>query len=199
MNKHYFETMAGMTIKETMQHLYEVQSRKNNTILVVTEFNGVELNSSMTIDDAYVAVTGLTESQLELKHKKEAELAKEKAIKEKNENKSKIQDILDFKNNEFAITQNQVLIFKKIIPDLNEAVQNSIYHGKEILFSLQIVSLINKTFIDKAVEKTNNENLSGSALNIIFYLVDSMLGVIDENNNVIPSSMFENYYRLRLN
>ena len=155
------DTTAGShidTVHEELCQMSEEQNSKDKNCYYVysTTFNGHEIDSTMTIDDVYDKL-GIDKN-------------KETISREEDNEKERLKNIENMKVYYFRLTAEQQKRFKDI--DWDNIVKNSIYHGKECVAALHIVSMFNAyRNISEIKDYCDFEGFSGYAWQIVVNLI----------------------------
>lgn len=137
----HFESTAGSHIDSIVKEMKELAREKNKqyndrVFVYTTDFNGVSINSSMTIDEIYKELYGCTKEEMD-KKRNDRDRVLEKLGKEEQSKSIQIIEKLYPK-----LTEQQKSNFDEL--DCRNNIDKSIYHGREFAVSLQFVDLFNQ-------------------------------------------------------
>lgn len=166
MNKNYkeIEFFVGSTIERAVKELLEY---KEKGILACGDFNGTTLYSdTVTLDEAYISITGKTKAQLDKEHQE----WRENYDREEREFKERIPSL----SQEWMIKGREILMedkweyWDRIVPIR----LNDLYHGMELGCCLDIVKILNDNgSLDKAKEEIENQNHSGMSYGLVCSMI----------------------------
>ena len=168
-----FESTAGSHIDSVLEELKEFAEEKNKqyndrVFIYTTYFNGCAINSSMTVDEVYNKLFGLTKAEMEQKRKDMDRVLEKLGKEEKSKSIQTIEELYP------KLTEQQKANFDEL--DWGNKIDKSIYHGREFAVSLQFVDLFNQQSYDDAVKLFKEEGFSGASLG----LVEAIIHKIDK-------------------
>lgn len=168
-----FESTAGSHIDSVLEELKEFAEEKNKqyndrVFIYTTYFNGCAINSSMTVDEVYNKLFGLTKAEMEQKRKDMDRVLEKLGKEEKSKSIQTIEELYP------KLTEQQKANFDEL--DWRNKIDKSIYHGREFAVSLQFVDLFNQQSYDDAVKLFKEEGFSGASLG----LVEAIIHKIDK-------------------
>lgn len=151
---------------ELQEVLASNDSLQENDIVVYMSFNCEELTTDMTLDECYVAVTGLTQKEQEEKARKAREEWKQAEAAHKASIPSKIEAFKE--KAKPYIKEEDWDKLCEILPIRF----GDIYHGMEMEAMLDIIKLYHETNdMDKCAELFYNQGHSGMGANLVRALV----------------------------
>lgn len=164
----HFESTAGSHIDSIVKEMKELAREKNKqyndrVFVYTTDFNGVSINSSMTIDEIYKELYGCTKEEID-KKRNDMDRVLEKLGKEEQSKSIQIIEELYPK-----LTEQQKSNFDERCLDCRNNIDKSIYHGREFAVSLQFVDLFNQNKRDDTAMLAlfKKEGFSGAALGLV--------------------------------
>lgn len=166
MEKNYkeIEFMCGSDVKDAVNELLEY---KKKGILVYGTFNGTNLYSdTVTMDNAYIAITGKTKEELDKEHQE----WRENYEKEEREFKDSIPELSKSWMNKGreVLTEDKWSYWDKIVPIR----LGDLYHGMELGNCLDIVRILNNNgSLDEAKQKIEDQGHSGMSYSLVRAMV----------------------------
>ena len=166
MDKIYQEVDFGYcgTLKDAVENL---EGCRDNGILAYGTFNGYILHSdTVTLDDAYLKIVGITYAELEAKQKKWRE-DNDKAEREFQENlPNSIKRWKDRARN--ILSDDKLEYWDTIVP----VRANDLYHGMELDQCLDLVEMLNNgCTLAEAKTKIESQNHSGMSFGLVVSMV----------------------------
>ena len=168
----------GLSIDEVVKQLHSQTGVK-------TEFNGKWLNSDMTEDDVYVALTGNTKAELEVMRKKHIEERKRK----EREAKEKLPErIAEYKEKgKKLVPESKMAVWCKIV---SESLSKGIYDGSDLNAVLALLPYISKENWGKAKAIFKLQAHSGNSASTVFSELRTLL-----SNTAIDVDGFISYLK----
>ena len=179
---HELTTYAGMTIEGAVAVLRYYHTHGCKACM---EFNGTYLYSdAITVDSAYLAVTGKTKIEYDLHVKAEHD----RYIREENEHKMKIpQLIVEWKR------EGRKILDKKYWPHWDEILPirlGDLYKGAELPMCLDIVKLLNNgRSLEEARNVLNEQGHSGLSYCLVINMVNELCDRGSDFKNYVMSDI----------
>lgn len=166
MNKYKeIEFLAGDTIEDAVKELLDYKDKGK---LVYGTFNGHVLYSDkVTMDNAYLKITGKTKSEFDKAQRQTINEIK----KQREDHEAKIPELIELwkKKGREILTEDKWEYWDKIVPIR----LNDLYQGMELGCCLDIIKILNDNgTLEEAKEKVESQDHSGMS----FSLVCSMVG-----------------------
>ena len=156
--------VVGRDIDYVVNELLEY---KENGKSVYVNFNGHKLYSdSVTIDSAYLEITGKTKDEFDEKQKEWFD----KVNKEKQEHKAKIPELCKvwMERGRDVLSEENWEYWDKIVPIR----LNDLYRGMELRNTLDIITSLNENDFNMAKEKFDKQGHSGMSASLVFAMVE---------------------------
>ena len=164
---------AGMSIDSAYGHLKEVEANWHGKVKTFGMFNEVEINSDMTLDECYIAITGGTKEAFDRRRAEEHE----KYLKHKEEHMKRVPalcaEYLETAKKTGLVDPEKLEAFELCLP----AQVASMYEGYQItsMFEINKILVENQNDPDKAIklatELFDNQGHSGFSASIVASLV----------------------------
>lgn len=159
-------------IKEIKELAEEKNKQYNDRVFIyTTNFNGHNINSSMSVDEIYQELFGCTKEELDKKHDDMDRDLEKWGKEEKSKSIKAIEELYP------KLTEQQKSNFYDSCLDWRNNINKSIYHGREFAVSLQFVDLLNQQSYEEVKKLFQEEVFSGMALR----LVETIIHKIDKN------------------
>lgn len=153
----------GNNIDQAVQELLKY---KEKGILVCCDFNGVMLYSdTVTLDSAYIQITGQTKAEREEAHRK----WKENYNKEEKEFKERIPQLTEMwkEKGHKILNKDKWNYWDEIVPIR----LGDLYHGMELGNCLDIVKILNNGTFDEAKQLLNEQGHSGMSYGLVCAMI----------------------------
>jgi len=169
MDKKYTEIdfVCGDTIEKAVNTLLDYKDKGK---LVFGTFNGTKLYSdTVTMDDAYISITGKTKAERDVEHKKWIEESKKEEEAYKNTLPKLIEEWKE--KGRKILTEENIIKWDEIVPIR----ANDLYRGMELDASLDIIGILNNDgSLDEAKEKIESQNHSGMSFSLVCSMVKEL-------------------------
>lgn len=153
---------CGNTVKECHQEL--VDRAEKSKCLIKGSFNGKLLTSSMSLNDCYVAVTGITED--EYNNKKLQEIEERKRFRESIPSITK--EYLEKAKG--IIEDDKIELWEFIV---NKSL-NGIYQGLELDATLNLIKALKNSSFEETAELLDSQGHSGMSMMLVLSLVGQL-------------------------
>ena len=153
----------GCNIEEALEELKVKQV--NSTYKLYCKFNGYELTSDMSLDDAYKLVTGKTKEELDALEEKRYKKYK----REEEEHKAKIPQLTEeyIEKAKGIIRDDKHEFWAKCVPIRLD----DLYRGMELQSMLDIAVLLNEEKYDEAEKVFLDQGHSGMSAGLMFSMI----------------------------
>lgn len=159
------EFMAGDTIEETIQQLKNVANKHDTQ--AYGSFNGKEITSDMSIDDAYILITGKTKEEQEKAYQEYIDRLKQEEAEHKKNIPSLEKEWIDKAKG--IIREEKIDRWNNIVPIR----LGDLYRGMELRCTLKLVEMldIDNCTLDEAKEEFYNQGHSGMSAGLMFSMM----------------------------
>ena len=163
------------SIDTVMKRLYE-SAQSNNDTIYFTKFNDVELNSSLTMDEAYQLVCGKSKHEVDVSIlESELDNVVTQLQNEIDQRSLKIFFINSIQIKLSLLTQEQVGLFKKHYPIFTfEIAKTDVKIVKMYAGLIDITSVLNERNISLAVERLRDLKLDKDELATLFKMMENI-------------------------
>lgn len=161
------------TLKEAFEWLQKNKTR-NDSFIYTLSFNGKTLTSEMTLDEIYLEVTGLTQSDYKQKVIRDIEKMEKEAELERKDNFQKVKDSVTLLNDIEKDCGN--LLFTKL-NELMQSKNKSIFNYAEYVEVVELYKIYKKyetnekVAFNKTAERIISQNHSGTSLQLVCALL----------------------------
>lgn len=161
------------TLKEAFEWLQKNKTR-NDSFIYTLSFNGKTLTSEMTLDEIYLEVTGLTQSDYKQKVILDIEKMEKEAELERKDNFQKVKDSVVLLN-EMEKDCGNLLLTK--LNELMQSKNKSIFNYAEYVEVVELYKIYKKyetnekVAFNKTTERIISQNHSGTSLQLVCALL----------------------------